>query len=43
LHPYRTERVLSRAPFLADLVPVACAHHERLDRSGYHRGMPAAE
>jgi len=43
LHPYRTERVLSRAAFLADLAPVACAHHERLDRSGYHRGMPAAE
>ncbi len=43
LHPYRTERVLSRAPFLADLAAVACAHHERLDRSGYHRGTPAAE
>jgi HD-GYP domain-containing protein (c-di-GMP phosphodiesterase class II) len=43
LHPYRTERVLSRAAFLADLTPVACAHHERLDRSGYHRGMSAAE
>ena len=43
LHPYRTERVLSRAAFLAGLAPVACAHHERLDRSGYHRGMPAAE
>ncbi len=43
LHPYRTERVLSRAAFLAGLTPVACAHHERLDRSGYHRGMAAAE
>ena len=43
LHPYRTERVLSRAAFLADLTPIACAHHERLDRSGYHRGMPGAE
>jgi hypothetical protein len=43
LHPYRTERVLSRAAFLAGLAPVACAHHERLDRSGYHRGMGAAE
>jgi HD-GYP domain-containing protein (c-di-GMP phosphodiesterase class II) len=43
LHPYRTERVLSRAAFLAGLTPVACAHHERLDRSGYHRGMSAAE
>ncbi len=43
LHPYRTERVLSRAAFLAGLSPVASAHHERLDRSGYHRGMAAAE
>jgi DNA-binding CsgD family transcriptional regulator len=43
LHPYRTERVLSRAAFLAGLAPVASAHHERLDRSGYHRGLAAAE
>jgi HD-GYP domain-containing protein (c-di-GMP phosphodiesterase class II) len=43
LHPYRTERVLSRAAFVAGLAPVACAHHERLDRSGYHRGLPATE
>jgi HD-GYP domain-containing protein (c-di-GMP phosphodiesterase class II) len=43
LHPYHTDRVLSRAPFFTDLAPVACAHHERLDRSGYHRGLPATE
>ena len=43
LHPYHTERVLSRAPFLASLAPVATAHHEHLDRSGYHRGSPAGE
>jgi HD-GYP domain-containing protein (c-di-GMP phosphodiesterase class II) len=43
LHPYHTERVLSRARFLAALAPVATAHHEHLDRSGYHRGSPAAE
>jgi HD-GYP domain-containing protein (c-di-GMP phosphodiesterase class II) len=43
LHPYRTERVLSRAAFLADLAPVAGAHHERLDGSGYHRGISAPE
>ena len=29
---------LSRSPFLAALAPVAGAHHERLDGSGYHRG-----
>jgi HD-GYP domain-containing protein (c-di-GMP phosphodiesterase class II) len=38
LHPYHTERVLSRSPFLSVLSPIAGAHHERLDGSGYHRG-----
>jgi HD-GYP domain-containing protein (c-di-GMP phosphodiesterase class II) len=42
LHPYQTERVLSRSPFLAALAPLAGAHHERLDGSGYHRGATAA-
>ena len=39
LHPYHSERILSRSRFLAALAPVACAHHERLDGSGYHRGV----
>ncbi|MGH2762502.1 MAG: HD domain-containing phosphohydrolase [Thermoleophilaceae bacterium] len=43
LHPYHTDRVLTRSPFLAALAPVAGAHHERLDRSGYHRGAAGAE
>jgi HD-GYP domain-containing protein (c-di-GMP phosphodiesterase class II) len=43
LHPYHTERVLSRSPFLSALAPVAGAHHERLDGSGYHRGAGGAE
>jgi HD-GYP domain-containing protein (c-di-GMP phosphodiesterase class II) len=43
LHPYHTERVLSRSSFLAALAPVAGAHHERLDGSGYHRGSGGAE
>jgi HD-GYP domain-containing protein (c-di-GMP phosphodiesterase class II) len=42
LHPYHTERVLSRSPFLSALGPVATFHHERLDGSGYHRGTAAA-
>ncbi len=42
LHPYHTERCLSRSPFLAALAPVAAAHHERLDRSGYHRASAGA-
>jgi HD-GYP domain-containing protein (c-di-GMP phosphodiesterase class II) len=43
LHPYHTERVLSRALFFAPLAPIAASHHEHLDRSGYHRGSNAAE
>jgi hypothetical protein len=39
LHPYHTERVLSRSPFFSALCPIADAHHERLDGSGYHRGV----
>jgi HD-GYP domain-containing protein (c-di-GMP phosphodiesterase class II) len=43
LHPYHTERVLSRSSFLAALAPIAGAHHERLDGSGYHRAATGAE
>ena len=38
LHPYHSERVLSRSPLLAPLARLAGSHHERLDGSGYHRG-----
>ncbi len=38
LHPYYTERILSRSPLLRDIGLVAGAHHEALDGSGYHRG-----
>jgi HD-GYP domain-containing protein (c-di-GMP phosphodiesterase class II) len=41
LHPYQTERILHRSPFLAVLAGVAGAHHERCDGSGYHRGTAA--
>ena len=43
LHPYHSERILSRSPFLSALIPAARAHHERLDGSGYHRGAVAPE
>jgi HD-GYP domain-containing protein (c-di-GMP phosphodiesterase class II) len=43
LHAYHTERVLSHSPFLSLLCPVAGAHHERLDGSGYHRGSSGAD
>jgi HD-GYP domain-containing protein (c-di-GMP phosphodiesterase class II) len=42
LHPYFTERVLTHSSFLSELAPVASCHHERLDGSGYHRGLSAA-
>lgn len=42
LHPYHTERVLVRSPVLAPYAGIAAAHHERLDGSGYHRGIDAA-
>jgi HD-GYP domain-containing protein (c-di-GMP phosphodiesterase class II) len=42
LHAYYTERVLRRSPYLAALVPAAVSHHERLDGTGYHRGVDAS-
>ncbi|HEX5671896.1 MAG TPA: HD domain-containing phosphohydrolase, partial [Acidimicrobiia bacterium] len=33
-----SERILRRSGFLQDLIPIAAAHHERVDGSGYHRG-----
>ena len=42
LHPYHTERILSCSPALQPLGRTAGMHHERLDGSGYHHGMPAS-
>ena len=42
LHPYHTERVLVHSPALAPLAAISRAHHERLDGTGYHRGIGAA-
>lgn len=42
LHPYYTERILARPGALAQLGAMAGLHHERLDGSGYHRGLSAA-
>lgn len=41
LHPYYTERVLARPGILNRLGTLAGYHHERLDGSGYHRGVTA--
>jgi HD-GYP domain-containing protein (c-di-GMP phosphodiesterase class II) len=42
LHPYYTERVLGRSEVFKPLGALAALPHERLDGSGYHRGLPAA-
>jgi DNA-binding CsgD family transcriptional regulator len=42
LHPYYTERMLSRPEALARLGAIAACHHERLDGSGYHRSLPGS-
>jgi HD-GYP domain-containing protein (c-di-GMP phosphodiesterase class II) len=38
-HPMLTEQMLRRSPALAVLNPVAAAHHEKADGSGYHKGL----
>ena len=39
LHPYLAERMLSFVAALAPLAAIAVQHHERLDGSGYPRGL----
>ena len=39
LHAYYTDRVLARARTLGPLRTLASCHHERLDGSGYFRGL----
>jgi HD-GYP domain-containing protein (c-di-GMP phosphodiesterase class II) len=39
LHPHLTERMLAFSPALAPLGTLAVTHHERLDGSGYPRGL----
>ncbi len=41
LHTYYVERIFARTPALANLGRLASLHHERMDGSGYHRGLPA--
>ena len=41
LHPYFSERMVSSSPVLAPLAALASQHHERLDGSGYPRGLTA--
>jgi HD-GYP domain-containing protein (c-di-GMP phosphodiesterase class II) len=39
MHPYITERMLRQSPALAPLGAIAAQHRERLDGSGYPRGI----
>src|SRR4051794_24138541 len=42
MHPHFTERAFAQSHALAPIGVLAGSHHERLDGSGYHRGMPGA-
>lgn len=42
-HPIDTREILSRAPSLEEVAAVAAAHHERLDGSGYPKGVTSKE
>ena len=42
MHPYLTERMLHQSPVLAPLGAIAVLHRERLDGSGYPRGLSGA-
>jgi HD-GYP domain-containing protein (c-di-GMP phosphodiesterase class II) len=42
LQPYLTERMLRQSPALAPLAGMAVQHRERLDGSGYPRGLSGA-
>ena len=39
MHPYLTERMLTSSPALSEIAAIAGLHHERLDGSGYPRGL----
>ncbi len=40
-HPFYTHQILARIPTFQRITEIASAHHEKLDGSGYHRGMSA--
>ena len=42
-HPELTLRILGTIPTFADVAELAACHHERLDGTGYFRGMTAPE
>ena len=38
-HAAHTQAILGRVGVLADMAPIAAAHHERIDGSGYPLGL----
>ncbi len=42
-HPRITQLILERVPGLREVAPLASAHHERLDGSGYPQALDASE
>jgi DNA-binding CsgD family transcriptional regulator len=42
LHAYHSQRIVGVTQWLRSPGQIAGLHHERLDGSGYHRGVPAA-
>ncbi|MPZ15637.1 MAG: HD domain-containing protein [Chloroflexi bacterium] len=43
LHPYHSERILSRVPAFKFVAPLVAAHHERMDGQGYYRRLPGTQ
>jgi response regulator RpfG family c-di-GMP phosphodiesterase/DNA-binding CsgD family transcriptional regulator len=43
MHVYDTERIFARSRALSPIAALAALHHERLDGSGYYRGLGAAQ
>lgn len=39
LHPYHSQRILSKVPALDAVSHIVAAHHERIDGAGYFRGL----
>jgi len=42
MHPYHSQRIVGVTQLLRQPAEMAGLHHERIDGSGYHRGVPAA-
>ena len=43
LHPYHSERILSKVVPLEAILPMVGAHHERIDGNGYPRGLAGVQ